>query len=53
VLDGALTIRSEAREDEQLQSGDAVVVPADTSYSIAGCSSDLELLEVARPATGT
>jgi quercetin dioxygenase-like cupin family protein len=50
VLQGSLTLESEGRDASRLDAGSAFVVPAATPLSLADCSKDLELLEVALPA---
>jgi quercetin dioxygenase-like cupin family protein len=49
VLDGAASLRCDGREAQQLGAGDAYVIPAGPSHTLAECSEDLELLEVALP----
>jgi len=50
VLMGATTLECEGRHPQRLAAGDAFVVPAGLAHSLADCSDDLELLEVALPA---
>lgn len=50
VLEGTMTLSSEGHEDHTLAARDSVVLPAGMPYALTGCSSDLELLEVALPA---
>ena len=49
VLRGSVSLHCEGVE--QLAAGDCFVVPAGAEHAFAGCSEDLELLEVALPAT--
>ncbi len=51
VLEGTLTLESEGHEDHELGARDSVVLPAGMPYAFADCSTDLELLEVALPAS--
>ncbi|GMR23242.1 MAG: hypothetical protein BMS9Abin37_1653 [Acidobacteriota bacterium] len=51
VLEGTLTLKSESHEDHHLEARDSVVLPAEMPYAFAACSTDLELLEVALPAS--
>ncbi len=51
VLEGTLTLKSEGHEDHDLEARDSVVLPAGMPYAFADCSTDLELLEVALPAS--
>ena len=51
VLSGGATLRCEGRDDERLTEGDARVVPAGLEHMWAECSGELELLEVALPAS--
>ena len=51
VLEGTLTLESEGHEDHDLEARDSVVLPAGMSYAFADCSTNLELLEVALPAS--
>ncbi|HEY7610257.1 MAG TPA: cupin domain-containing protein [Alphaproteobacteria bacterium] len=53
VLAGAATFTAEGRAGERLAAGDAVTIPAGLAHTLAECSADLELLEVALPADGT
>ncbi len=50
VLEGSLTLESDGRDPRRLDAGSAFVLPAGMSVSLAGCSTDLELLEVVLPA---
>ncbi len=50
VLSGALNLDCGAAGMQPLQAGDAVVVPPDQDYVLAGNGTDLEFLEVALPA---
>lgn len=49
VLSGALTLARAQAGDERLGAGDAVVIPPGVPHALAGCSQDLELLEVTLP----
>ncbi len=49
VLSGTATLHIEGRTPEPLAAGDSFVIPAELQYSLAGCSSDLEFLEVSLP----
>ena len=51
VLEGRMTLCAQGREAEALGAGDAFVVPPGTRTAYAGCSEDLELLEVSLPGT--
>jgi quercetin dioxygenase-like cupin family protein len=50
VLDGSLVLECEGYEPRRLDAGSSFVLPAGLSSSLADCSTDLELLEVALPA---
>lgn len=50
VLAGAATLSCEGRDDERLDTGAAVAVPAGTSHRLRDVSADLEFLEVTLPA---
>lgn len=50
VLGGAATLECEGRGAHRLGTGDAFVVPAGLSHTLADCSNELELLEVSVPA---
>ncbi|HXV59575.1 MAG TPA: cupin [Vicinamibacteria bacterium] len=50
VLDGSLDLRVEGHHSHHLVPGMAFVLPASVGHGFSGCSSDLELLEVAFPA---
>lgn len=49
VLQGAATLHIAGREDQQLTSGDACVLPAGTEHALTAGSNDLEFLEVTLP----
>ena len=51
VLEGTLTLESEGHENHQLGARDSVVLPAGMPHAFNHCSTDLELLEVALPAS--
>ncbi len=49
ILEGAMTLRGQGRDSQDLTAGDAFVIPPDTRVTYTNCSSELELLEVALP----
>ena len=49
VLEGGLRLRASGRAAQDLQAGDAFVVPPGTRTAYERCSTDLELLEVSLP----
>jgi len=51
VLQGSVTLLREGIEPLALHQGDAIVLPSGLKYALAGCTTDLELLEVALPAS--
>lgn len=51
VLSGSMTLKGDNQSDAELSPGDAFVIPPGMQTQYAGCSSDLELLEVALPGT--
>ncbi len=50
VMEGGMTLRGEGHPDQALQPGDAFTVPPGMHVQYAGCTPELELLEVALPA---
>jgi quercetin dioxygenase-like cupin family protein len=50
VLSGSLTLAAEEQGRHALTEGDAYVVPPGLGTTLTGCSTDLQLLEVALPA---
>jgi quercetin dioxygenase-like cupin family protein len=51
VLDGTVTLRRDGEADESLRPGDSFVMPAHQPFALIDRSADLELLEVALPAS--
>ena len=49
VLEGGMTLHTQERGAEELDTGDAFVLPPGTRAAYARCSGDLELLEVSLP----
>lgn len=53
VSRGTFSLRVEGQEDEMLEAGDGAVLPPGASHALAGCSGDLDLLEVILPVVET
>ena len=51
VLEGGAALTAAGQGAQRLAAGDAVTVPRGLAHSLAECSADLELLEVALPAS--
>ena len=51
VLQGSMTLQSQGRESQDLNAGDAFVIPPETRTAYLNASSNLELLEVSLPGT--
>ena len=51
VLEGAVTLRRAGETDQALHSGDCFTMPAGETFALVDRSADLELLEVALPAS--
>jgi quercetin dioxygenase-like cupin family protein len=51
VLEGSATLHRAYRSDESLHAGDSIVIPAGDVFALVERSTDLELLEVALPAS--
>ena len=49
VKQGKLTLEADNQETQNLNKGDAFVIPPDLNYQFRNCSEDLELLEVRLP----
>lgn len=49
VLSGSAALEVTGHDPARVEAGDSFVLPADTTYALGACSSDLELLDVTLP----